>query len=155
MKHNFNEIFVYTNVTINFSIKQTITNPTSLLLGQSNGQRELNPFCFRRSYLLPFDPYCLSSRMNMWERYKITGGSANEGWLQIRENKCRNKLPLPEIAVTYSETYIGRCILYHPNVFVLVNKCSLHVKLWILFSFFHFYVCHQCVTLPPTPQYSS
>ena len=89
------------------------------LLGRSNGPGELNPFCFRRSYLLPFDPYCLSSSVNMRERYEITSGSENEGWLQIRENKCGNKLPLPEIAVTHSLTYIGRCILYHPNVFVL------------------------------------
>ena len=90
-----------------------------ILLVRSNSEREINPFYFRLSYLLPLDPYCLCSRGNTLEWYEITRGSANEGWLQIRENKCGNKLPLPEIAVTHSSTYIDWGIMYHPNVFLL------------------------------------
>ena len=102
-----------------------------MLLARSNSQRELNPFCFRRSYFIPFDPYRLSSRMNAWERYEITGGSVNKGWLQIQENKYGNQLPLPLKAVTHSSTYIGRCILYQMCL-SFVNKCSRQVKLWVI-----------------------
>ena len=106
------------------------------LLGRSKGQRELNPFLFQAELPPPFwHLIVLSSCMNMRERDEIMGGSANEGWLQIRENKCGISLPYPERAVTHSSTLIDKCIVYHPNVFVLVNKCSSQVKLWDLYSF--------------------
>ena len=45
--------------------------------------------------------------------------------------------------MTHNSTHIDKCIAYHQNVFVLVNKCSSHLR--VLYSFFY-YVCHQCVT---------
>ena len=77
--------------------------------------------------------------------------SENEGWLQIRETKCGINLPFPEGAVTHSSTHIDKCIVYPPNVFVLVNKCSSQVN--CEYSI-HFLLCLSLMCYTHTP-YSS
>ena len=95
-------------------------------------------------------PTVLSSHVDMQERDEITGGSANEGWLQIRENKCGINLRFPEGTVTHCSTYIDKCIAYHQNVFVLVNKCcsqvncdySIHFSTMPVIDVLHTYTHH-------------
>ena len=95
------------------------------VLGRSNGQRELNPFLFQAELPPTFWPLVFWVLVRICENgVRLRVAAANEGWLQIRENKCGINLPFPEGAVKHSSAHIDKGIAYHQNVFILVNKCS-------------------------------
>ena len=116
------------------------------LLGRSNGKRELNPFLFQTELPSPFWP--LLFWVLVWIHKTGTRlcveRETKDGFKFLETNMDLIYLFPRDLWHTAQPILINvLCTIQY--VFVLVNKCSNQVNCEY-YSFFHYYVCHRCVT---------
>ena len=125
-----------------------------MLLGWSNGQRELNPFLFQAELPLPFWPLLFWLLVWIHEngRRSCVAAWTKDDFKFLETNVESIYLFSGELWHTAQPILINvLCTIQY--AFVLVNKCSSQVNCEY-YSFFHYYVCHRCVTHTQSP-YSS
>ena len=126
----------------------------SLLLGRSNGQRELNPFLFQAELPPPFWP--LLFWVLVWIHENGTRTARDHVWqrepsmtLKFLETNVELIYLFPRELWHTAQPILINVLCTIQYVFVLVNKCSNQVNCEYSIHF-HYYVCHRCVIHPPT-----